>query len=124
MLISDRIQLIIKAHNHTPSSFADEIGIKRSNLSHVLSGRNKPGIDFLSKVIEHFPNVNASWLITGETREGDFKEQTTHTKELPDALNTSKEIERIVIFFSDGSYRSYSELDQAITPEANSSSPS
>lgn len=124
MLIADRIQLIIKAHNHTPSSFADEIGIKRSNLSHVLSGRNKPGIDFLSKVIEHFPNVNASWLITGETREGDFKEQSIVSTKTPAISDKEKQIDRIVIFYSDGSFETYSESSYAITPEANNSSPS
>lgn len=123
MLIKDRIQLIIKAHNHIPSSFADQIGIKRSNLSHVLSGRNKPGIDFLAKVIEHFPNVNASWLITGETRDGHFKEESIASN-VENIAKDDKMIDRIVVFFSDGSYKSYSDMSQAITPEANNSSPS
>ena len=59
MLIQDRIKLILKANNLSASEFADKVGIKRSNLSHVLSGRNKPSLDFLSKIISTFPKVNA-----------------------------------------------------------------
>lgn len=112
MLIQDRIQLIIKVNNEAPSSFADKIGVKRSNLSHVLSGRNNPSLDFLAKIITHYPNVNASWLITGVTREGDFKEEkTTEVKNtsLADTKTNLKEedIERIVLFYKDGSFKSY-----------------
>ncbi len=115
MLISERIQLIIKANNESPSSFADKIGIQRSSLSHVISGRNKPSLDFLSKIINHYPNVNASWLITGVTREGEFEETTTKAKATIDPEPTvetkhsydSKEIERIVLFYMDGTFKSY-----------------
>lgn len=55
------------ASNHlTASSFADRIGVQRSNVSHVLNGRNKPGYDFLLKVVHAFPKVNTHWLLTGE----------------------------------------------------------
>lgn len=114
MLIEDRIKLILKANNLSPSEFADKVDIKRANLSHVLSGRNKPSLDFLSKVINSFPNVNASWLLTGETREGDFKGMPEKSIVTTDKTveNGSKEdeIERIVIFFKDGSYKQYSNL--------------
>ena len=65
MLIKERLQLVLKMHSITPSSFADKLGIQRSNVSHVLSGRNKPSLDFLEKIVTHFPRVNAHWLITG-----------------------------------------------------------
>ena len=117
MLIQDRIQLIIKANKETPSSFADKVGIKRSNLSHVLSGRNNPSLDFLSKVITTYPNVNASWLVTGETRDGDFKEEVVaknsvqeHT-EINQVLNKGF-VEKIVIFYSDKTFREYSPSEQ------------
>lgn len=113
MLIQDRIQLIIKVNNEAPSSFADKIGVKRSNLSHVLSGRNNPSLDFLAKIITHYPNVNASWLITGITRDGEFKEaeEKESTSIIIDAKtenrNESGELEKIVFFYEDGSFKSY-----------------
>lgn len=114
MLIQDRIQLIIKVNNETPSSFADKIGVKRSNLSHVLSGRNNPSLDFLAKIITNYPKVNASWLVTGVTREGELEEaqqkdnrNATIEKDLPLSVKSSENIEKIVIFFKDGSFKSY-----------------
>ena len=114
MLIQDRIKLIIKANNETPSSFADKIGLKRSNLSHVLSGRNKPSLDFLSKIIENYPKVNASWLVTGTTRDGDFKEEEKKAVNPSNVANEDLEIERIVVFFKNGSFKSYNENYSAI----------
>ncbi|HIP32053.1 MAG TPA: XRE family transcriptional regulator [Crocinitomicaceae bacterium] len=109
MLIQERVKLIIKANNETPSSFADKIGLKRSNLSHVLSGRNKPSLDFLSKIIDNYPKVNASWLITGTTRDGDFQEEQTKSISQVGADASERIIERIVIFYSDGSFKEYKE---------------
>lgn len=109
MLIQDRIQLIIKANKESPSSFADKVGIKRSNLSHVLSGRNNPSLDFLAKVISTYPNVNASWLLTGETRDGDFKEEVlVDPKEMSSSITTKGDIEKIVVFYSDKTFKEYS----------------
>lgn len=109
MLIQDRIQLIIKANNESPSSFADKVGVKRSNLSHVLSGRNNPSLDFLAKVINTYPNVNASWLLTGETRVGEFKaekQEDNHVKDIGSKMD-DQEIEKIVVFYSDKSCSVY-----------------
>jgi transcriptional regulator with XRE-family HTH domain len=115
MLIQDRVKLIIKANNLTASEFADQIGIKRSNLSHVLNGRNKPGLDFLCKVIDTFPNVNASWLITGQQREGTMREESKVEVKKSPKLNTAKDsepnhestIDRIVVFYNNGRFKEY-----------------
>lgn len=66
MGIEKRLQLIMASNHLTASSFADRIGVQRSNVSHVLNGRNKPGYDFLLKVVHAFPKVNTHWLLTGE----------------------------------------------------------
>lgn len=114
MLIQDRIQLIIKVNNETPSSFADKIGVKRSNLSHVLSGRNNPSLDFLAKIITNYPKVNASWLVTGVTREGEIEEVKERIPTADDNVSklidskTVSEIDKIVIFYKDGIFKSYS----------------
>lgn len=113
MLINDRVRLIIKANSLTSSEFADQIGVKRSNLSHVLSGRNKPGLEFLAKIIETFPNVNASWLLTGVQRRGELQEEEEVAKSTPQKVPTLKptesnsEIEKIVVFYKDGTFSSH-----------------
>ena len=65
MDLKDRLQLIISNNNLNASSFADKLKIQRSNLSHILSGRNKPSLDFIEKFILHFPEEDVLWLITG-----------------------------------------------------------
>ena len=62
----DRIQLILKSKNLSPSQFADEIQVQRSSISHILSGRNKPSLDFIMKILTTYPEVNADWLIFGK----------------------------------------------------------
>lgn len=111
MLIQDRIRLILKANQLTSSEFADKIGVNRASLSHVLSGRNKPSHDFLSKIINEFPKVNASWLVTGETREGEYKGVDNTGKGAPESFVTnqevssdSKRIEKIIHYYEDGTF--------------------
>lgn len=64
--INKRISQIIEHYNYTNSEFADEIDVQRSSISHIISGRNKPSLDFLIKVKEQFPDLSWDWLINGE----------------------------------------------------------
>lgn len=61
-----RLTHLLEHFKHTASSFSDTIGIQRSSLSHLLSGRNKPSLDFILKIQENFPDVNLYWLLKGE----------------------------------------------------------
>ena len=51
MEIKDRLRMIMDSHKLNAGSFADRIGVQRSNVSHVLSGRNKPSFDFIEKLL-------------------------------------------------------------------------
>ena len=61
----DRIKKLLETKHMSPSQFADEINLQRSSLSHVLSGRNKPSLDFVMKVKQRFSEINLDWLIFG-----------------------------------------------------------
>lgn len=62
----NRIQLILKTKNLSPSQFADQIQVQRSGVSHILSGRNKPSLDFILKVLKTYPEIDADWLLFGK----------------------------------------------------------
>jgi len=62
----DRIKTLLSVKNLSSAQFAAEIGVQRSGISHILSGRNKPSLDFVLKILEHYPNINESWLLKGE----------------------------------------------------------
>lgn len=63
--MKERLLKIINSEGVTPSLLAEEIGVQRSGISHILSGRNYPSFDFLQKLLERFPKLNAEWLILG-----------------------------------------------------------
>jgi transcriptional regulator with XRE-family HTH domain len=61
-----RIKQIIEKEKLSPTQFASEIGVQRSALSHVLSGRNNPSLDFMMKIKTRYPDINLDWLLLGK----------------------------------------------------------
>ncbi|HEX8428018.1 helix-turn-helix domain-containing protein [Hymenobacter sp.] len=61
----DRIRQILSARQLTPTQFADTIGVARPIVSHILSGRNKPSLEVVQKIIAAFPKLSLSWLLSG-----------------------------------------------------------
>ena len=62
----DRINLIMKSRNLNAAQFADEIGVQRSSVSHILTGRNNASLDFMLKVLQRYPDIDTDWLLTGK----------------------------------------------------------
>lgn len=79
-----------------PSTLADTIGVNRATISHILSGRNKPSIDFLEKLLGTYPNINANWLISGIG----YMQNNIKDKEVVSA----KKIGKVVVFYDDNSF--------------------
>ncbi len=61
-----RLELILDYYSLSASGFADKIGVQRSSMSHLLSGRNKPSLDFILKIISIFPEVDLYWILNGK----------------------------------------------------------
>lgn len=113
-----RLEKILRHYDLSASAFADKIKVQRSSISHLLSGRNKPSLEFVLKVIKSFPEVNLYWLLSGK---GSFPPTTsqqprsfdpTPIASVPKEANTpkidkEKSIEKIIIFYKDGSFKSY-----------------
>jgi len=78
------------------SELADNINVNRATISHILSGRNKPSIDFLQKLLDIYPNLNANWLITGI---GYMQLNYENKKSISD-----KKVGKVVIFYEDNSF--------------------
>ena len=64
--IIDRIKKIISDNGLTSSSFADKIGVPRSSISHVLSGRNNPSLNLIIKILQSFDEISANYLLSGD----------------------------------------------------------
>jgi transcriptional regulator with XRE-family HTH domain len=140
-----RLELLLDYYSLNASSFADKIGVQRSSLSHLLSGRNKPSLDFILKILEFYPEVDLYWILNGKgtfpasdkkqissTLNEDVakkieettlfttdlfasdKEVITPKSEIKDTTSNTSiatdpevQIDKIVVFYTDGSFKSY-----------------
>lgn len=143
-----RLEKVFDYYGMSASSFADKIQVQRSSISHLLSGRNKPSLDFILKIVEHFSEVDIMWLLKGNgdfpknnnekdvtttlsspeinniktplqqdlfTTEHEFSknelfENTIETKSTMSKIEKNEkenEIEQIVVFYKDGSFKLY-----------------
>ncbi|OIP49318.1 MAG: hypothetical protein AUK33_10770 [Flavobacteriaceae bacterium CG2_30_34_30] len=83
-----RLQKVIEYYSLTASSFADAIDFNRSSISHLLSGRNKPSLEFVLKVLQKFPEVKLYWLMNGT---GKFPDSILEVQEDANKLKTNQE---------------------------------
>ncbi|MAY83432.1 MAG: transcriptional regulator [Flavobacteriales bacterium] len=128
MDLEERFRYIMKLNQLSASAFADEIGVQRSSISHILSGRNKPSLEFIQKVLKRFPKVDANWLINGTTSVdkseiGNQKSEIEETSPSPyiesenensstvveeSSIQTNKgKIKKIVVFYDDQTFEEF-----------------
>lgn len=111
MEITERINNLIRDKNLSPSEFASKIGVNKATLSHVLSGRNKPSLDFIIKICEAFHDVDPNSLIGINSQDqdqlNDSDQSLINNDSFKEIANTEKNIERIVIFYTDNSFKEY-----------------
>lgn len=126
-----RLKIIIEHYNISAAILAEKMDVQRSSISHILSGRNKPSLDFVMKILKAFPEVELYWLLNGV---GKFPKsnnvdsvnlEVSSSSSSPSVLKpqvkltpkvekesvmpnvVESDIERIVIFYKDGSFKSY-----------------
>ena len=61
--MKDQLEFLMNYYKLTPARFAEKIGVQRSSISHIISGRNKPSYDFILKLLETFDEIDAEWLL-------------------------------------------------------------
>ncbi|RPD97982.1 XRE family transcriptional regulator [Aureibaculum marinum] len=112
---SKRLQMVMDYYQLSAAAFADKIQVQRSSISHLLSGRNKPSLDFVLKVLDNFKDVELYWLLNGKGSFPADKKVDSSSSENNISLedvefnnnNKQKEIERVIIFYKDGSFKDY-----------------
>ena len=118
-----RIKELMEQHELNASSFPEMIGVQRSSISHILSGRNKPSLEFLTKIEAAFDEVSFEWLLKGEENKAristpsptrseissgneSVKVPPKHSKEQL-TPHTKEDIMKIVHYYADGSFESF-----------------
>lgn len=64
--MNTRLEQFMRAENMNSAKLAEILQIQPSSISHLLSGRNKPSFDFISKLLSMFPELNPHWIINGK----------------------------------------------------------
>jgi transcriptional regulator with XRE-family HTH domain len=121
---SSRLAFVIKHYDLTAALFADQVSVQRSSISHLLSGRNNPSLDFVIKVLENFPELDFDWFVKGkgqpfisEDEKSSFKSTTTTPTLFDQELDTkNKEITIPKVKPTDERPPIISEIDKKIKP--------
>lgn len=139
--MKERILEFLKSENKSSAQLAEEIGVQPSGISHILSGRNNPSLDFVLKMLEKYPYLSSEWLLFGK---GTIYKETPVQKLFDESFNTEidsikkpalkeinaseakkmqenliitdpgdePEVEKIVWFFKNKSFREYFPIDK------------
>ena len=128
-----RLQRIMNYYDLNASALADSLGVLRSSISHLLSERNKPSLDFVLKIVDKYPEVDLYWLLYGKGTFPKEEKKTAptplpteipfpqanilenSTKETPLATelpvkNEKKQIQKIIFFYEDNSFEIFENL--------------
>jgi len=124
---ASRLKLMLNYYEISAAQLAEKIEVQRSSISHILSGRNKPSLEFVLKILKAFPEVELYWLLNGKgnfpkvedsavntsTLSPNIEKNTvvndlSETNKLQSAINPNDLIiERIVVFYKNGTFKNY-----------------
>jgi len=113
----------IRAENKTSAQFAEEIGVQPSGISHILSGRNNPSLDFILKMLEKYDYLSTEWLLFGK---GDMYKDVSMQKLVDESKDNStndqmvvnQKVEQSDIEISKGNVSSYTKKSRSDNREA------
>ena len=102
-----RLQQFLDAENISQAQLADTLGVARAGISHILSGRNKPGFDFLEAMALHFPQISMDWLLTGKGRM--YKDASASSGENPvfASMQAPRRVSKILVFYDDNTFEAF-----------------
>ena len=132
--IDKRLRLLLENERLTSSQFAKIVGYRPSSISHILSGRNKPGFDFIQEILKKFNNINPEWLILGRGemyRTADKVIENEKETAVRESINTrkvesepdspyitdvkvksdGKVIVKVLVFYSDHTFTEYTQSE-------------
>ena len=132
---SKKLKTILDYYEITASGLADKIGVQRSSISHLISGRNKPSLDFVLKILDAFEDVHFDWLVknigefppTSKTSTSPtlFSQNIENEKKVIKDIDEEKKMEsaessfpipksrnnqnlvKVILFYQDGSFEAY-----------------
>ncbi|MCF8278468.1 MAG: helix-turn-helix domain-containing protein [Flavobacteriales bacterium] len=106
--ITERVKKVMEDNGLSSSQMADRIGVQRSAISHILSGRNKPSLDFVLKVLDAFKELSSDWLLKGVNEGVKSPILNPENRSNLDVKTAPKKtIEKVLILYSDKTVEEY-----------------
>ena len=118
-----RLEIIMKKNHLSAAAFAERIGVQRSSVSHILSKRNKPSLDFILKINNSFNEVTLEWLLLedtskaikrlaysdeiGEGELNDLKDESFVSPNNDENNDISNEVTEVIKIYKDGSFKTF-----------------
>ena len=122
-----RLNEIMVNNNLNSATFAEQVGVQRSSVSHVMSKRNKPSLDFILKIVNSFEEVTLDWLLfdnnlkPSSSSKSDSKFINSKidsdlrkslnvltNKQSPMEIKTNSDVVQIIQIYKDGSFLTFS----------------
>lgn len=113
----NRLKILLEQKQLSSSSFADTISVPRSSISHLLSGRNKPSLEFVMKIVHSYPDVDINWLLFGKESISKYSslnsdsntllEENFSTERHSTHQKQASDVEKIVVFYKNGVFKEY-----------------
>ena len=126
--MNKRLQQFLNAENISQSQLADTLDVARAGVSHIIAGRNRPGFDFLESMALHYPQLSMEWLLTGKGKmykenslfDAPYDEapqirnsraanppQNMPATPLQQAPKSARDVDHIVIFYSENTFETF-----------------
>lgn len=118
-----RLEIIMEKNQLSAAAFAERIGVQRSSVSHILSKRNKPSLDFILKINNSFNEVTLDWLLSEEPSKvikplayldeidkyalNDSKDESFVKPNNDENFDSSNEVTEVIKFYKDGSFKTF-----------------
>ena len=118
-----RLEIIMEKNQLSAAAFAERIGVQRSSVSHILSKRNKPSLDFILKIYNSFNEVTLDWLLLeepskaikplayldeiGEDTMNDSNDESFVKPNNNENFDSSNEVTEVIKFYKDGSFKNF-----------------
>jgi transcriptional regulator with XRE-family HTH domain len=126
MELKDRLLKIKNSESMSSAMFADTVGVQRSSISHIMSGRNKPSLDFLQKVLTAFPKYRAEWLIMGTgsiykkaVQNTLFEDVDTTESSSNTTINTTKDENKVPEQTNSANSTNTTDIKEDVPPNSN-----
>ena len=113
--MNKRLNHFLNTSGISQATLADTLGVARANVSHIISGRNKPGFDFIESLSLHYPELNIEWLITGrgqmlKSQKDGNMDDLSKVRALDEGMQIiekKKVISKILVFFDDNTFEEF-----------------